>query len=43
MSRINFGVITLIPKVVGATDIGHFRPIMVIKVLERISDHAMSS
>uniref|UniRef100_A0A452Y2A6 Reverse transcriptase domain-containing protein n=1 Tax=Aegilops tauschii subsp. strangulata TaxID=200361 RepID=A0A452Y2A6_AEGTS len=36
MARINFGVITLIPKVVGATDIRQFRPITVINVLERI-------
>ena len=36
MSRINFGVITLIPKVVGATDIRQFRPITVINVIQRI-------
>ena len=36
MARINFGVITLIPKVVGATNIRQFRPITVINVLERI-------
>ena len=36
MARINFGVITLIPKVVGATDIRQFRPITVINVLARI-------
>ena len=36
MARINYGVISLIPKVVGATDIRHFRPITVINVLERI-------
>uniref|UniRef100_A0A453DDX4 Reverse transcriptase domain-containing protein n=1 Tax=Aegilops tauschii subsp. strangulata TaxID=200361 RepID=A0A453DDX4_AEGTS len=36
MAHINFGVITLIPKVVGATDIRQFRPITVINVLERI-------
>ena len=36
MSRINYGVITLIPKTVGATDIRQFRPIMVINVLECI-------
>lgn len=36
MSRINFGVISLIPKVMGATDIQQFRPITVINVLQRI-------
>jgi hypothetical protein len=36
MSRLNFGVITLIPKVVGATDIRQFRPIMVINVVQRL-------
>uniref|UniRef100_A0A453DUP4 Reverse transcriptase domain-containing protein n=1 Tax=Aegilops tauschii subsp. strangulata TaxID=200361 RepID=A0A453DUP4_AEGTS len=36
MARINYGVISLIPKVVGATDIRQFRPIMVINVLEQI-------
>ena len=36
MSRLNFGVITLIPKVVGATDIHQFRPITVINVIQRI-------
>jgi hypothetical protein len=36
MSRLNFGVITLIPKVVGATDIRQFRPITVINVIQRI-------
>jgi hypothetical protein len=36
MSRLNFGVITLIPKVVGATDIRQFRPIMVVNVIQRI-------
>ncbi|KAE8794585.1 ABC transporter G family member 37 [Hordeum vulgare] len=34
--RTNYGVISLIPKVVGAMDIRQFRPIMVINVLERI-------
>uniref|UniRef100_A0A453SAZ9 Reverse transcriptase domain-containing protein n=1 Tax=Aegilops tauschii subsp. strangulata TaxID=200361 RepID=A0A453SAZ9_AEGTS len=34
MARINYGVISLIPKVVGATDIRQFRPITVINVLE---------
>ncbi|KAE8790032.1 hypothetical protein D1007_35712 [Hordeum vulgare] len=36
MGRINFGVISLIPKVVGASDIRQFRPITVINVLARI-------
>ncbi|KAE8767940.1 hypothetical protein D1007_60629 [Hordeum vulgare] len=36
MGRINFGVIALIPKVVGASDIRQFRPITVINVLARI-------
>jgi hypothetical protein len=36
MSRLNFGVITLIPKVVGATDICQFRPITVVNVIQRI-------
>jgi hypothetical protein len=36
MSRLNFGVITLIPKIVGATDIRQFRPITVINVIQRI-------
>jgi hypothetical protein len=36
MSRLNFGVITLIPKVVGATDIRQFRPITVINIIQRI-------
>ena len=34
MARINYGVISLIAKVVGATDIRQFRPITVINVLE---------
>ncbi|KAE8817709.1 hypothetical protein D1007_04569 [Hordeum vulgare] len=36
MARINFGVIALIPKVVGASDIRQFRRITVINVVERI-------
>jgi hypothetical protein len=36
MSRLNFGVITLIPKIVGAIDIRQFRPITVINVIQRI-------
>ena len=36
MSRLNFGVVTLIPKVMGATDIRKFRPITVINVNQRI-------
>lgn len=36
MPRLNFGVITLIPKVTGATDIRQFRPITVINVIQRI-------
>ncbi|KAE8807885.1 retrotransposon unclassified [Hordeum vulgare] len=38
MDRINFGVIALIPKVVGASDIPQFHPITVINVLARIFD-----
>ncbi|KAE8813270.1 hypothetical protein D1007_09539 [Hordeum vulgare] len=36
MARINFSVIALIPKVVGASDIQQFRHITVINVLARI-------
>ena len=36
MSRLNFGVVTVIPKIVGATDIQNFRLITVINVLQRI-------
>lgn len=36
MAWINYGVITLIPKIVGATNIRQFRPITVINVLEYI-------
>ncbi|KAE8771439.1 hypothetical protein D1007_56674 [Hordeum vulgare] len=36
MGMINFGVIALIPKLVGASDIRQFRPITVINVLARI-------
>ncbi|KAE8808052.1 Signal recognition particle 54 kDa protein, chloroplastic [Hordeum vulgare] len=36
MAQINYGMIVLIPKIVAATDIRHFRPITVINVLERI-------
>ena len=36
MSRLNFGVVTLIPKVVGAMDIRQFRPITVLNVIHRI-------
>ena len=34
MSRLNFGVITLLPKVAGATEIRQFRPITVINVIQ---------
>ena len=37
LSRLNFGVITLIPTVVGATDVRQFRPITVINVSARQS------
>lgn len=30
MARLNFGVITLIPKIVGAMDIRQFRPMMAL-------------
>ena len=43
MAHINFGVITLIPKVVGATNIHQFRPITVINVLERIFSKVCAS
>ncbi|KAE8808716.1 hypothetical protein D1007_14799 [Hordeum vulgare] len=36
MDMINYGVITLIPKLVGAAEIRQFRPITVINVLTRI-------
>ncbi|KAE8811193.1 hypothetical protein D1007_11941 [Hordeum vulgare] len=36
MGRINYGVITLIPKLVGAAEIRQFRPITVINVVARI-------
>ena len=36
ISRLNYGVVTLIPKVVGATDIRQFRPITVLNVIYRI-------
>ncbi|KAE8809575.1 hypothetical protein D1007_13868 [Hordeum vulgare] len=36
IGRLNFGIITLIPKVVGASDIRQFRPIMVINVVAQI-------
>jgi hypothetical protein len=36
MSRLNFGMITLISKEVGAIDIRQFRPITVINVIHRI-------
>jgi hypothetical protein len=36
MARLKFGVIKLIPKVVGAIDIHQFRPITVINVIQRI-------
>ena len=36
MARLNYRIITLIPKIVGATDIRQFRPITVINVMERL-------
>jgi hypothetical protein len=36
MVRLNFGIITLIPKLVGAMDILQFRPITVINVIQRL-------
>ncbi|XP_073361214.1 uncharacterized protein [Aegilops tauschii subsp. strangulata] len=36
LARLNYGVITLIPKVAGASDIRQFRPITVINVIFRI-------
>jgi hypothetical protein len=43
MSRLNYGVITLIPKIVGATDIRQFRPITVINVILRIFSKVCAS
>jgi hypothetical protein len=44
MSRLNFGVIMLIPKVVGATDICQFRLITMINVIQlaRLDSHIAS-
>lgn len=36
LHRLNYGIITLIPKVTGASDIHQFRPIMVINVIFRL-------
>lgn len=36
MGRLNLGVITLIPKVIGASDIRQFRPITVLNVIQRL-------
>ncbi|KAE8773845.1 retrotransposon unclassified [Hordeum vulgare] len=36
MGRLNYGVIALIPKVVGASDIRQFRPITMINVVARL-------
>jgi hypothetical protein len=36
MSGLNFGVITLIPKLVGARDMCQFRPTTIINVIQRI-------
>ena len=36
ISRLNFGVVTLFPEIVGATDIRQFRPITVLNVIHRI-------
>ena len=36
LARLNYGIITLIPKVAGASDIHQFRPITVINVIFRI-------
>lgn len=36
MLRLNFGVITMIPKVVGGTNLRKFRPITVINVIQRV-------
>jgi hypothetical protein len=43
MYRLNFGVITLIPKIVRATDIRQFRPITVINVIQRIFSKVCAS
>jgi hypothetical protein len=43
MSWLNFGVITLILKIVGATDIRKFRPITVINVIQRIFSKVCTS
>jgi hypothetical protein len=36
LARLNFGVITLIPKVKGANNIKQFRPICLLKVIYKI-------
>uniref|UniRef100_A0A453HKF1 Reverse transcriptase domain-containing protein n=1 Tax=Aegilops tauschii subsp. strangulata TaxID=200361 RepID=A0A453HKF1_AEGTS len=36
LGRLNYGIISLIPKVPGASDIRQFRPITVINVIFRI-------
>jgi hypothetical protein len=36
ISRLNFGILSLIPKVAGATDIKQFRPIALINVIFKI-------
>jgi hypothetical protein len=43
MSRLNFGVITLIPKIVGPMDIRQFRPITMIIVIQRIFSKVCAS
>jgi hypothetical protein len=36
ISRLNFGILSLIPEVAGATDIKQFRPIALINVIFKI-------
>jgi hypothetical protein len=36
ISRLNFGILSLIPKVAGATDIKQFRPIALINVIFKL-------
>ena len=43
MSRLNFGMVTLIHKIVGAMDICQFRPITVINVIHRIFSKVCAS
>ena len=41
LSRLNFGILTLIPKVPGAEDIRQFRPIALINVIFKFVDKSI--